>query len=124
MASFNVTIMASITVIIGQAPYTAERPYTAMRFVNTALLDGHSVKLFLIEDGIFTALKNQNPTEYPNVKQWLEQGLETGNLEVRACGVCLKARGVDEASLVQGVKPATMHDLVAWVAGTDKSIFF
>jgi sulfur relay (sulfurtransferase) complex TusBCD TusD component (DsrE family) len=116
--------MVSISVIIGQAPYTAERPYTAMRFVNTALLDGHTVKLFLIEDGIFAALKKQNPTEYPNVKQWLEQGLETGSLEVKACGVCLKARGVDEADLVKGVKTASMHELVAWVAGCDKSLFF
>jgi uncharacterized protein involved in oxidation of intracellular sulfur len=116
--------MISICAIIGQAPYTAERPYTALRFVNTALLDGHIMKLFLIEDGIFAALKKQNPTEYPNVKQWLEQGLETGNLEVKACGVCLKARGVEEADLVTGVKTSSMHDLVAWVAECDKSVFF
>lgn len=116
--------MASMCVIIGQAPYTAERPYTAMRFVNTALLDGHKIKLFLIEDGIFAALKKQNPTEYPNVKQWLEQGLETGSLEVKACGICLKARGVEEADLVTDVKTASMHDLVTWVAGCDKSLFF
>ncbi|MEX2683368.1 MAG: DsrE/DsrF/TusD sulfur relay family protein [Candidatus Sigynarchaeota archaeon] len=115
--------MVKIAVIIGQAPYTAERPYTALRFVNTALLDGHSVKLFLIEDGIFAALKKQNPTEYPNVIKWIEQGIEAG-LEVKACAVCMKARGVEESDMVNGVKAATMHDLVAWVAECDKSIFF
>nr|MDO8088829.1 DsrE family protein [Candidatus Sigynarchaeum springense] len=115
--------MAKLAIIIGQAPYTAERPYTAMRFVNTALLDGHSVKLFLIEDGVFAALKKQNPTEYPNVKQWIEQGIEAG-LEVKACGVCMKARGVEEADMINGVKTASMHDLVSWVAECDKSLFF
>nr|MDO8108701.1 DsrE family protein [Candidatus Sigynarchaeota archaeon] len=116
--------MASVCIIIGQAPYTAERPYTAMRFVNTAILEGHSVKLFLIEDGIFAALKGQNPTEYPSVKQWIEQGMETRKLEIKACGVCMKARGITEADFVTGVKTASMHDLVAWVAGSDKSLFF
>jgi len=112
-----------ILVVIGEAPYTAERPYTAMRFVNTALIDGHTVNLFLIEDGIFTAMKKQNPTEYPNVKQWLEEGLEQG-LAVKACGVCMKARGVEEADMVTGVKIASMHELVAWVIECDKSLFF
>lgn len=116
--------MVSISVIIGQAPYTAERPYTGLRFVNTALLDGHSVKLFLMEDGIFVALKKQNPSEYPNLREWLEQGIETGSLEVKACGVCMKARGVDEADMVPGIKAASMHELVAWVAECDKSLFF
>lgn len=116
--------MTSICVIIGQAPYTAERPYTALRFVNTAILDGHEVKLFLIEDGIFSALKNQAPAEYPNVKDWLVQGMESGSLEVKACGVCMKARGVADADLLPGVTAATMHDLVAFVASCDKSVFF
>ncbi len=113
-----------LCVIIGQAPYTAERPYTALRFVNTALLEGHEVKLFLIEDGIFAGLKAQDPTEYPNVIEWLKQGLETGNLETKACGVCMKARGIKQADLVDGITAATMHDLVSFVTDSDKSIFF
>lgn len=116
--------MVSICVVIGQAPYTAERPYTAMRFVNTALLDGHSVKLFLLEDGIFAALNSQDPTEYPNVKDWIKQGLEAGNLEIKACGVCMKARGITEENFVEGVTTGSMHDLVAYVTECDKALFF
>ncbi|MFX0102639.1 MAG: DsrE/DsrF/TusD sulfur relay family protein [Candidatus Hodarchaeota archaeon] len=116
-------MMASIAVIIGSAPYTKERPYTALRFINTALLDGHSVKLFLVEDGIFVAKKSQNPTEYPNLIEWLEQGLEEG-LVAKACGVCLKARGIAKEDLVDGVEVASMHDLVSMVAESDKSVFF
>jgi tRNA 2-thiouridine synthesizing protein D len=115
--------MTSIAVVIGSAPYTKERPYTALRFVNTALLDGHSVKLFLVEDGIFVAKKSQNPTEYPNLVEWLEQGLEEG-LVVKACGVCLKARGVAKEELVEGVGLGSMHDFVSFVADSDKCIFF
>ena len=115
--------MTSIAVIIGSAPYTRERPYTALRFINTALLEDHKVNLFLVEDGIFVAKKNQNPSEYPNLIEWLEQGLENG-LVAKACGVCLKARGISKEELVEGVEVATMHDFVSMVTGSDKSVFF
>lgn len=115
--------MTSIAVIIGSAPYTNERPYTALRFVNTALLDDHAVKLFLVEDGIFVAIKSQGPTEYPNLVEWLEQGLEEG-LEVKACGVCLKARGITKEHLIEGIEVGSMHDFVGMVADCDKSVFF
>ena len=114
----------TIAVIIGQGGYTAERPYTALRFVNTALLDEHKVKLFLVEDGVFVGLKNQNPSEYPNLNEWLEQGLETGDLEVKACGVCLKARGISKEQLVDGLEVGTMHDFVSFVADSDNQVFF
>ncbi|MHA1681596.1 MAG: DsrE/DsrF/TusD sulfur relay family protein [Promethearchaeota archaeon] len=116
--------MASIGVIIGTAPYTAERAYTALRFINTAILDEHPVKLFLVEDGVFVGLNNQNPTEYPNLVDWMNQAMETGELEVKACGVCLKARGVTKDALVKGIEIGTMHDFVSYVADTDKSVFF
>ena len=116
--------MSIFCVVVGQAPYTAERPYTALRFVNTAVLDGHAVKLFLIEDGVFVALKKQKPLEYPNVREWLEQALETGSVEAKACGVCMTARGIDDGDLVPGVVAGSMHDLVAFVDSADKALFF
>jgi len=114
----------TIAVIIGNGPYTVERPYTGLRFVNTALLDGNKVKLFLVEDGIFVALKNQNPVEYPNLNEWLMQGLEAGDLEVKACGVCMKARGVKKEDLVDGVEVGTMHDMVSFVTNSEAQVFF
>lgn len=113
-----------ICVIITSGPYTHEIAYSGLRFVNTALLDGHEVKLFLLEDGIYVALKTQDPTEYPNVRDWLNQGLETGSLEVTACGVCTKARGITEEMLVENVKVGTMHDLVAYVADCERTVTF
>ncbi|MHA1791579.1 MAG: DsrE/DsrF/TusD sulfur relay family protein [Promethearchaeota archaeon] len=113
-----------IAVIIGSGPYTHERAYTALRFVNTALLEGHEVRLFLIEDGVFVGLKKQKPAEYPNLVEWLEQGIETENLEIKACGVCLKARGISKEALVDSISPGTMHDMVDFVVDSERSIFF
>jgi len=112
-----------ITVIISQAPYGRERAYTALRFALTALLEGEDVKIFLIEDGVYLAKRDQDPDEMPNHLELLKQCIEQG-AEVKACGPCSKARGLSEDDFIDGVEVATMHDLVSWVRESDNVIFF
>ena len=112
-----------ITVIISQAPYGRERAYTALRFALTALLEGEDVKIFLIEDGVYLAKRDQDPDEVPNHLELLKQCIEQG-AEVKACGPCSKARGLSEDDFIDGVEIATMHDLVSWVKESDNVIFF
>ncbi len=112
-----------ITVIISQAPYGRERAYTALRFALTALLEGEDVKIFLIEDGVYLAKRDQDPDEMPNHLELLKQCIEQG-AEVKACGPCSKARGLSEDDFIDGVEVATMHDLVNWVRESDNVIFF
>jgi sulfur relay (sulfurtransferase) complex TusBCD TusD component (DsrE family) len=40
------------TIIIADGPYKSERPFTMLRFAYTALLEGHKINIFLIEDGM------------------------------------------------------------------------
>jgi sulfur relay (sulfurtransferase) complex TusBCD TusD component (DsrE family) len=47
-----------------------------------------------------------------------------GGAEVKACGVCMQARGLSESDLISGVKSATMHELVEWTTTSDKVIVF
>ncbi len=112
-----------ITVIISQAPYGRERAYTALRFALTALVEGEDVKIFLIEDGVYLAKRDQDPDEVPNHLELLKQCIEQG-AEVKACGPCSKARGLSEDDFIDGVEIATMHDLVSWVKESDNVIFF
>ena len=44
--------------------------------------------------------------------------------EVKACVVCLKARGIAEEELISGVKAVTLNDLVEWTVNSDKIIVF
>jgi sulfur relay (sulfurtransferase) complex TusBCD TusD component (DsrE family) len=43
---------------------------------------------------------------------------------VKACVVCIKARGIAESELVSGVKVVALNDLVEWTATSDKVIVF
>lgn len=41
-----------------------------------------------------------------------------------ACGVCMKARGVDSLELMDKVKTGTMELALAWVKESDKQLCF
>jgi tRNA 2-thiouridine synthesizing protein D len=113
----------SITIVIGDAPYGKERPFSALRFTIAALLQEHKINIFLIEDGVYTGMKNQAPADYPNNKDLLKDAIEKG-ADVKACIPCCKSRGVAPEDLILGIKQGTINDLVSFVLNSDKTIFF
>ena len=110
------------TIAIGSGQYTQERPYTLLRFAYTALLDGHKVNIFLVEDGIWVGKKDQGPKSYDNVGKWLADVIEEG-AKVLACGVCMGARGMAEEELIDGVKKTTMNGFLDMCVEADNIIF-
>ena len=116
--------MLTYTLIINEAPYQKERAYTALRFARTCVFEGHKVKIFLIENGVYLAKKGQKPaSDQPNLGAFLEDLIADGQ-EVKACVVCTQARGLSENDLMSGVKVVTLNDLVDWTASSDKVIVF
>ncbi len=111
------------TVVITTAPYGKERAYSALRFALTSLIEGIDINIFLIEDGVYVAKKNQKPAEVPNYMEYLQNCIESG-ATVKVCGPCCIARGLSEDDLIDDVKLATMHDLVNFVKESDKVITF
>jgi tRNA 2-thiouridine synthesizing protein D len=105
--------MTVFTVVVMEAPYGRERAYTALRFALTAALEGHKVRVFLVQDGVFAAKKGQVPEKFPNIMELLEEAIREG-VEVKTCVPCCKARAVTATEVVKGVTMGTMSDLVAW----------
>jgi len=116
--------MTTFTLIIYDAPMTKERALSALRFAWTADLEGHKVQIWLFEDGIYLAKKNQKPPQgLTNYGQMLEDLIKAG-VAVKACVVCAESRGVASVELVDGVKFATIHELIEWSVNSDKVITF
>jgi tRNA 2-thiouridine synthesizing protein D len=116
--------MATFTIIINEAPYAKERALSALRFAWTAEIEGHKIRLWLFENGVYLAKKGQKPAQgLINYGQMLED-LIKGGTEVKACIVCCEARGLTAADLLDGVKIATVHELVDWTVNCDKVITF
>jgi len=110
------------TITIGDGQYTKERPYTMLRFAYTALLEGHNVNIFLVEDGIWVGKKHQDPTTYDNVGKWLKDVIEEG-ARILSCGVCMKARGMSEDELMEGISKTTMNGFLEMCEEADNIIF-
>ena len=110
------------TIVIADGPYSKERPYTMLRFAYTALLEGHKINIFLVEDGIFVGKKNQDPATYDNVGKWVKDVISEG-ANVKACGVYMKARGLTEDEFIDGIEKTTMNGLIEMCIDADNVIF-
>jgi len=116
--------LVTFTLIINEAPYGKERALSALRFAATADIEGHKVRIWLFENGVCLAKKGQKPPQgIINYGELLKNLIE-GGTEVKACVVCVEARGLAQADLMDGVKIATVHELVEWTANSDKVIVF
>lgn len=116
--------MVSFTIFVGTGPYSTERPYTALRFAYTALLDDNKVRMFFFEDAIFALKKNQNPSNMYSIQEWINNCMEESGFEICACGVCMRARGVDQSELIDGILVGSMDKAVDWAKQADKQLFF
>ncbi|MFX0137889.1 MAG: DsrE/DsrF/TusD sulfur relay family protein [Candidatus Hodarchaeota archaeon] len=115
-------VKKTFTIIIADGAYTSERPYTMLRFAYTALLEGHKINIFLVEDGIFVGKRNQDPSTYDNVGKWMIDVITEG-ANLKACGVCMKARGLSEDELIDGIEKTTMNGLVKMCEEADNILF-
>jgi tRNA 2-thiouridine synthesizing protein D len=115
--------MTKLSVIIFESPYGREKAYTALRFVLTALIDGHDVTVILLQEGVLVAKKGQAPAEYPNHLEYLTNAMEEG-LKVMVCGVCCQARGIKQEDLVNGATIVGMHEIVQACSESNNTISF
>lgn len=102
------------------------RAMNAIRLAESLVDRGGRVRLFLLDDGVFTAKRNQKPPEGLeglNLAKKIE-GLIQKNAEVVACGTCLLAKGINEGELIEGVLPGTMGDLARWTLESTKALVF
>jgi len=94
-----------------------EEVWNAFRFGNVALKEGHTVKVFLVNNGV--EAENIQSDKF-NVKEQINTFLGS-NGELLACGICMKAR-LKESSNYCPI--ATMKDLLTLVEESDKILTF
>ena len=93
-----------------------------LRFAYTALLEGHKINIFLVEDGVFVGKKSQDPKNYDNVGKWMKDVIEEG-ANIKACGVCTKARGVSAEELIEGIEITTMNGFLEMCVSANNILY-
>ena len=118
--------MATVTVVITESPYGRLNALTGLRYAAQALMDGHEVNVFFIQDGVQVPTKKLAkglPEERFNVQEWLEKVIE-GGAEIKVCGFCADWRGLTQDDYLEKAKVAAMSDLVEWTIKSDKVVTF
>jgi len=115
----------NILVIINDAPYGTEKAYNALRLAMTLKKSSEvKVRIFLLGDSVGCAIPDQKvPSGYYNIEVMLKS-VTAKDVEVKACGMCLEARGLKNSDLIEGTQPSTMPELSQWIKDSDKTITF
>jgi len=115
-----------ILFILNDAPYGSEKAYNALR-LGMKLQQEHAdaeIRVFLMADAVTAALPGQTtPQGYYNLERMLKAVINKGG-EVKACGTCVEARGLQKLPLLEGVEVSTMSQLAQWVTDSDKVLTF
>jgi len=119
--------MQKILFIINDAPYGTEKAFNALRMVLTLQkehLEKVSVKIFLLADSVTCGLPNQiTPDGYYNIERMLKLAIRNG-AEVKSCGGCCKARGIDQLTFIKGVQLSNMSEFAQWTIECNKVLTF
>ncbi len=90
--------------------------WNALRFANTAMLEEHEVKVFLLGQGVeIERIKD----EKFNVKEQLEKLNHLGGTML-ACGTCIKSRNMQ----FEVCPISTMKDMLKMVTESDRMLTF
>jgi uncharacterized protein involved in oxidation of intracellular sulfur len=119
--------MQNTLIIINDAPYGTEKAYNALRMAMT-LQKQHgekvNIKIFLLADAVTCGLPNQKtPDGFYNIERMLKSVLKKGG-EVKSCGGCSQARGIDELKFIEGVQLSNMKEFAQWTVDCDKVLTF
>jgi uncharacterized protein involved in oxidation of intracellular sulfur len=115
-----------ILFIVNDAPYGSEKLYNALRLAMKLQQEraDSEVRVFLMADAVTAALPGQTtPQGYYNVERMLKAVANKGG-EVKACGTCVEARGLEKLGLIEGVAVSTMSQLAQWVVDSDRVLTF
>jgi uncharacterized protein involved in oxidation of intracellular sulfur len=115
-----------ILFILNDPPYGTERTYNGLRLSHAlAKKDATAeITIFLMADAVAAASAGQKtPDGYYNVERMLKRVL-AGRGKVLLCGTCMDARGLDDASLLEGARRSTMDELAQATLEATKVLIF
>ena len=119
--------MQKILFVVNDAPYGTEKAYNALRLAMNIIKyhkENVEIKIFLLADAVYCGLPSQTTAEgYYNIERMMKYILKRGG-EVKACGVCAEARGIDKLRFQEGIELSNMEEFSGWTVECDKVLTF
>jgi tRNA 2-thiouridine synthesizing protein D len=97
-----------------------ENTHTVNQLSAGFLKAGHSVQLFLMDDGVYNAVKNLSKNRLvTNLDQLMAEGVK-----VYLCAVTAEARGLKQENFLEGVELSSQYELSHIVDSSDRFLAF
>jgi len=97
-----------------------ENTYTVGQLAENFLKAGHRVQIFLMDDGVYNAVKNPSKNRlFSNMGQLMAQGAK-----VYLCAVTADARGLVQEDFLDGVELSSQYELSHIVECSDHFLAF
>lgn len=114
--------MADLGFLLTRPPQASPGAHSFYLLARAALDQGHAVRAFFYQDGVYQCLKAQDEGDGEGgPSQWLEALVEAGASLV-ASHACLKGRGLDSSALVPGVRMGTLEELALTASRADRVV--
>lgn len=111
------------SILLTASPYTSQDAVTVLQLAQAALRQGHPVRLFLMDDGVYLAAKRLGKVQGTDLRSQLEAVLKAGG-EVAICDHNAMERGLYPEALVEGVIPGSQYDHAQSVAKSARVLSF
>ena len=117
--------MGKTLFVLNDPPYGTERSYNGLRLAGSLTRrDDEQVRVFLMGDAASCASAGQvTPNGYYNIERMLKSVLRKGG-QVKSCGGCSQARGIDQLKFIKGVQLSNMKEFARWTVEADKVLTF
>jgi uncharacterized protein involved in oxidation of intracellular sulfur len=116
--------MKTLLILSHKAYDGGDVAWNALRLADTLIGAGHSVRIFLINDAIDASRKQAKPEKAEFDLGQMLLDLEKKGAEIKLCTTCINRCGIGKGDVISQSWPATMKDLAAWVADSDKAVTF
>jgi len=97
-----------------------ENTFTVGQLSASFLMAGHGVRIFLMDDGVYNAVKNQSRNRlFTNLDELIAQGAK-----IYLCAVTAEARGLAQENFLEGVELSSQFELSQIVEDSDRFLAF
>ena len=111
-------------VILNHRPYDGtDVTWNALRLASQAQKDGMSVRIFLMNDSVDLARRGLERGEDYDLQNMLQEVIANG-VEAKLCKTCITRCGLGGSEMITEVAIATMPELAAWIADSERVVTF
>ncbi len=114
-----------LLVVLSHPPYDGtDVVWNAIRLIDTALVEGHNVYIFVMNDAVDVVRKGSKPegAEF-DLTGMLIESIKRG-AEVKICTTCVNRCGIAKGDVIKEAELSGMSDLVRWIEEADKVVTF